>query len=48
MIDITVQDLMWIGAGLVVLGFGAMRLQRFFFDILIDREGAAKDLVRRR
>lgn len=48
MIDISVQDLMWIGAGLVVLGFVAMRLQRAFYDLLLDREGAAKDLVRRR
>ena len=48
MIDISIQDLMWIAAGLVVLGFGAMRLQRAFYDLLVDREGASKELVRRR
>jgi hypothetical protein len=47
-IDFTVQDIMWIAAGLVVLGFVAMRLQRAFYNLLLDREGAAKDLVRRR
>jgi len=47
-IDFTVQDIMWIAAGLVVLGFVVMRLQRAFFNLLMDREGAAKDLVRRR
>lgn len=48
MIDISIQDIMWIVAGLVVLGFGVMRLQRAFYNLLLDREGAAKDLVRRR
>lgn len=48
LIDISIQDIMWIVAGLVVLGFAAMRLQRAFYNLLLDREGAAKDLVRRR
>jgi hypothetical protein len=39
---------MWIVAGLVVLAFVAIRLQRAFYNLLLDREGAAKDLVRRR
>jgi hypothetical protein len=47
-IDLSVQGIMWIVAGLVVLGFVAMRLQRAFYNLLLDREGAAKDLVRRR
>lgn len=48
MIDFTVQDMLWIAAGLVVLGFVVVRLQRAFYDLLLDREGAAKDLVRRK
>ena len=48
MIDITVPGIMWIVAGLAVLAFVVMRLQRAFYNLLLDREGAAKDLVRRR
>jgi len=47
-IDLSVQGIMWIVAGLVVLGFVVTRLQRAFYNLLLDREGAAKDLVRRR
>jgi hypothetical protein len=47
-IDITVPGIMWTVAGLVVLAFVAMRLQRAFYNLLLDREGATKDLVRRK
>ena len=47
MIDLSIQHIMWIIVGLVVVAFAAIRLQRAFYDLLLDREGSAKDLVRR-
>ena len=48
MIDISFQAIMWSVAGLLFLGFAGLRLQRAFHNLLLDRDGASKELFRRR
>jgi hypothetical protein len=38
---------MWGVAGLLFLGFAGLRLQRAMYNLLLDREGASKELIRR-